>query len=104
VPHLTINIPAPIMPMERGERFEDPLFDALDAEGIEYEPRGGGTALAEIDGRKVIQSCDIEIGVEDVTAALPVIRRVLIAGGAPPETTIRQRDPEEVIHPLHEGA
>jgi hypothetical protein len=104
MPHLTINIPGQIMPMERGERFEDPLFDAFEAEGIEFEPRGGGTALTEIDGRKVIQSCDIEIGVEDVVAALPIIRRVLIDAGAPPETTIRQSDPGDVVYPLHEDA
>jgi hypothetical protein len=101
---LVINIPGQIMPLERGERFEEPLDDAFEAEGIDGHCCGGGTALAEINGRKVIQSCDIELEVEDLATALPVIRRVLIAGGAPPETTIRQCEPEDVFYPLHDDA
>jgi hypothetical protein len=104
VAFLVINIPAAIMPLERGERFEDPLFGAFEAEGIEGGPVGGGTALDEVDGRKVITSCDIEVELEDahLARALPIIRRVLIAGGAPPGTTIRQCEPEEVLYRLYE--
>jgi hypothetical protein len=101
---LVINIPAPIEPLERGDRFEDPLSEAFAAEGISGGPCGGGTALKEVAGRKVITSCDIEVELEDgdLGRALPVIRRVLIAGGAPPGTTIRQCEPEEALYPLHE--
>jgi hypothetical protein len=102
VHYLLINIPAPVEPIDRGERFEDPLFDALEAEGIPAEWLGGGSALAEVDGGMVIESCDIELEVEDVARALPIICRVLTAGGAPPNTTIRQFEPEEVIHRLGE--
>ena len=31
--HVTINLPGAILPMERGERFEEPLMDAFEAEG-----------------------------------------------------------------------
>jgi hypothetical protein len=87
--HVTINIPGAIMPLERGERFEDPLMDAFDADEINARFAGGGTALCEVDGRKVISGCDIELKVTDVAQALPVIRRVLLAAGAPEGTTIR---------------
>jgi hypothetical protein len=103
VPYLLINIPAAIEPIDRGERFEDPLFDALEAEGINAEWLGGGSSLGEVDGRMVIESCDIELDVEEVSLAIPVIRRVLSEAGAPPETTIRQLEPEEVIYPLRAG-
>jgi hypothetical protein len=98
---LVINIPAAIMPLERGEQFSDPLDDAFEKAGLKGWTVGGGTALSEVDGRKVITSCDIEFEVEDLNTALPVIRRVLIAAGAPPTTTIRRFDPEDVIYPLH---
>ena len=48
-------------------------------------------------------SCDIDLDVADVAQALPVIRRVMIAQGAPPGTTIRQYRPEEVVYRLHDA-
>jgi hypothetical protein len=96
--HVTINLPGAILPMERGERFEEPLMDAFEAEGIDAEWVGGGTALDEVDGRKVISSCDIELEVADLAVALPVIRRVLLAADAPEGTTIRHEDGVENLH------
>ncbi len=101
--YLRVNIPAPIQPIERGERFEDPLFDAFEAEGLDAEWVGGGSLLVEVDGRMVIESCDIELNVAEVSLAVPIIRRVLTEAGAPPETTIRQFEPEEVVYPLRAG-
>ena len=100
--HLTINLPGAIMPLERGERFEEPLMDAFDAEGIEGRFCGGGSSLGEVDGRRVVTSCDIELKVEDVALALPVIRRVLTEAGAPPGTTIRSDEPD-VVYRLEDG-
>jgi hypothetical protein len=99
---LVINLPGPIMPIERGERFSDPLDDAFEKAGLKGWTVGGGTALSEVDDRKVITSCDIEFEVEDMDKALPLIRRVLIVAGAPPNTTIRRCDPEDVVYPLYE--
>jgi hypothetical protein len=103
MPSLVINIPGSVMPLERGERFEDPLMDAFEAEGIDGTITGGGSSLGEVDGRKVVTSCDIDLDLADVAQALPVIRRVLIAQGAPADTTIRQYRPEEVIYRLHDA-
>jgi hypothetical protein len=104
MPSLVINIPGPVMPLERGERFEDPLWDAFEAEGIVASISGGGSSLAEVNGRKVVVSCDIDLNVDDVDKALPVIRRVLTAQGAPPGTSIRQYRPEEVVYGLQDEA
>ena len=97
---LVINIPGAIGPIERGERFEDPLLDALEAEGIGAEYLGGGSSLVKGDAGLGIQSCDIELAVADPDRALPVIRRVLTEAGAPPDTTIRRFDPEKVTYRL----
>ena len=101
MPSLVINIPGAVMPLDRGERFEDPLWDAFESEGVEATITGGGSSVEEVNGRRVVTSCDIDLNVEDVDKALPVIRRVLIARGAPPGTTIRQYDPENVVYRLH---
>ncbi len=42
MPSLVINLPGAIMPLERGEIFEDPLWDAFEAGGIEATITGGG--------------------------------------------------------------
>ncbi len=99
-----INIPAAIDPIDRGDRFEDPLFNAFEAEGINAEWVGGGTSLEEIEGRMTATGCDIEMEVadEDLSAALPIIRRILAAGGAPPRTTIRVFGEQEVTYRLND--
>jgi hypothetical protein len=94
---LTISMPAPIQPVERGERFEEPLIDALGDLG---EVDGGGSLLAEVDGKMVIQQADIEVYVKDVPKGLAVIRKCLKAQGAPKGTTITQYAPREVEYAL----
>ena len=81
MPSLVINLPGAIMPLERGEIFEDPLWDAFEAGGIEATITGGGHSLGEAGGRRVVTGCDITLEVADLAQALPVLRRVLIAQG-----------------------
>jgi len=94
---LTISMPAPITPIERGERFEDPLGDALGDLG---EVEGGGSLMAEEDGEMVILEANIEVYVKDVPRSLAIIRKILKAQGAPRGTTISEYTPQQVDHPL----
>jgi len=98
---LVINLPGAILPLDRAERFEEPLENAFAAAGLHGHTVGGGTALGEVDGRKVITSCDIEFEVENWDEALPLIRRVLIEADAPATTTIRRYKPEYTVYRLH---
>jgi hypothetical protein len=67
-------------PLDRGEVFEDPLGDILQAAGM-GQVTGGGTQLGE-EGE--IEFCDIEITVAEATdAVLGAIRRALEGLGAP---------------------
>lgn len=67
-------------PLDRGEVFEDPLSDILQAAGI-GEVTGGGTMLGE-EGE--IEFCDLEIMVPEATdAVLGAIREALEGLGAP---------------------
>ena len=96
---LTISLPAPITPIERGERFEDPLAEALGDLG---EVDGGGSLMTEEDGKMVIVESNIDVYVRDVPRSLAVIRRTLEKQGAPKGTTITQHGEQMVEHALDE--
>ena len=89
----TIHIPGDIQPFERGDRFEDPLDQALRAAGRLGKCVGGGTAM---DAKQVTR-CDVEVEVKDRAKAVPVIRKVLSAAAAPPGTTVTDADSGKVL-------
>jgi hypothetical protein len=67
-------------PLDRGEVFEDPLEEILQASGA-GSVTGGGTMLGE-EGE--IEFCDIEITLPEATdAAIGALRRALEGLGAP---------------------
>ena len=68
-----------IEPLDRGERYEDPLDDALRAAQI-GEVTGGGSQLGQTGE---IEFADVEIRARSVDEALPVIVRSLEDSGAP---------------------
>jgi hypothetical protein len=83
---IVINIPGDIGPMDRGDRYEDPLNKALKAAKV-GKVTGGGTSFTATDG---ITSCDIELDIpaKSVERAIPVIRDALKAAKAPVGTTV----------------
>ena len=70
---------ARILPLDRGERYEDPLIEAL-AENGYGEVTGGGTGQSE-NGE--ISYCGIDIDLHDVEKGVPFICDFLSARGAP---------------------
>ena len=68
-----------VEPVDRGERYEDPLDDALRGAGL-GTVTGGGSQLGELGE---IEFADVEIEVANVDAALPVIIEHLERAGAP---------------------
>ena len=60
----TLHINARLMPFDRGDWYEDPLYEALETTGL-GSVTGAGTQLSE-DNEPV--SCDIEIELADATA------------------------------------
>ena len=94
---LVVSIPLGLDPIERGERFEDPIADALGDLGWMH---GGGTFSDTIDGELVTTSIDVVVSVKDVAQALPILRATLRAQGAPVDTVIRQTEPTEAEYPL----
>jgi hypothetical protein len=74
------RLSARAQPLDRGEVFEEPLYDILEAGGI-GTLTGGGTMLGE-EGE--IEFCDLEIMVPEATdAVIGAIREALEGLGAP---------------------
>ena len=75
-----------IEPIDRGERYEDPLDDALKAGNL-GSVTGGGSQLDEV-GR--IEFADIEIELANIDDGLQVIVDTLQSAGAPEGSQILQ--------------
>ncbi len=84
-----IKIPEDIHPVERGERFEDPLQEALEQENL-GTISGGGSLLSAPDenGHRVIEYCGIDVDLYDAPRGLALLRRELVRLKAPEGTTL----------------
>ena len=79
-PHVIVaRVYEHIEPIDRGERYADPLDAMLTARGL-GRVTGGGTQMNEEGG---VDYADLEIEVADVESTLPVITEALEAAGAP---------------------
>jgi hypothetical protein len=93
---LVIHLPGNLEPLERGEKYEDPLDEALHKAGKLGECVGGGTAMVT-KPRFRITGCDIEVEVRSLDKALPVIQRVLEDSGAPVGAMVKEPETETTL-------
>lgn len=85
-PHLVIaRLYEYIEPIDRGNRYEDPLQAALEAAQA-GAVTGGGSQLNESGG---IEFADVEIEVANLDAAIDLVANTLEAAGAPQGSEIR---------------
>ena len=84
-----VRIPGDLQPLDRGEKFEDPLQEALDKENL-GEITGGGSQLSEPDddGRSSIEFCGIDIDLYDAVKGLALLRRELVRLQSPAGTML----------------
>jgi len=84
-----IKIPEPLMPLERGARYGDPL-DASLAEADLGEITGGGAQLGDTraDGTRPIEFCGIDVDLIELDSGLELLRKRLVELGAPPGTEL----------------
>ena len=93
-----IRIPEPLYPEERGEKYEEPIAEALRAAEL-GEVTGGGQQLGE---GKSIAYCGVDVELTDRTRGLELLREVLVRLGAPATTVIEEFIPHFQEHPLTE--
>ena len=84
-----VKIPGDIQPLARGERFEDPLQVALEAEQL-GNISGGGSQLDDPypDGRPRVEFCGLDVDVVDQDRARGLLMRELIKLEAPDGTEL----------------
>jgi hypothetical protein len=88
-PHLVIaRLYEYIEPIDRGNRYEDPLQAALEAAHA-GAVTGGGSQLSESGG---IEFADVEIELANLDAAIDLAASTLEAAGAPQGSEIRHED------------
>lgn len=81
-----IRIPQELQPLARGDRYEDPLQDALSTADL-GEVTGGGSQLGEGNS---IEYCGIDVVVRDRQRGLELLCEEMRRLGAPPATVIEE--------------
>ena len=81
-----VRIPGNIEPLERGDRFEDPLDAALEEAGI-GSVSGGGSQMGE---GSTVEYCGLDVVVTDRERGIEIIRRVLQASECPQGAVIEE--------------
>ena len=96
------HLNARVQPLDRGDRYEDPLQEALEANGW-GEVTGGGT-MQRMSGE--ISYCGIDLDLNNVKQAVPFICQFLAKCGAPKGSHLQfelDGDKQEVSFGILEG-
>jgi len=86
--HVTAQLNHLLMPIDRGERYEDPLDVALSAQGL--GETSGGNTMQEQSGE--IEFIDVEIDLTDLKKGVPFVITKLEELGAPKGSILRVHD------------
>jgi hypothetical protein len=93
-PHLVLaRVYEHIEPIDRGDRYEDPLQATLEKMGI-GRVTGGGSQLDELGG---IAYADVEIELANVDEALRIVAEALEVAGAPQGSELIQASDDRVL-------
>ena len=93
-----VKIPESIMPIARGDKYEDPL-DKLLQEAALGEVTGGGSQLGDPnpDGSAHIDWVGVDVELVDLESGLPFLKQELLKLGAPEATILEyQRGGKDV--------
>jgi hypothetical protein len=93
-PHLVLaRVYEHIEPIDRGDRYEDPLQATLEKTGL-GQVTGGGSQLNELGG---IAYADVEIELANLDEALRIVAEALEAAGAPQGSELIQTSDDRVL-------
>lgn len=98
-PHFVFaKVMDPVMPIDRGTKYEDPLFETLEVRSL-GEVTGGGSQLNK---ENKIEWVGIDIQLADLDGALELVRQRLRELGAPAGSVLEfERDGKQVTVPIH---
>jgi hypothetical protein len=84
-----VKIPEAIMPIDRGNKYEDPLDAVLKAQNV-GEVSGGGSQLGKPDenGKRDIEWVGIDVDLTDFDRGFPILKAQLIRLKVPKGTVL----------------
>jgi len=84
-----VRIPEALEPLERADKYEEPLEESLTSSGFGVLTGGGAMLSApDADGHREIEWCGIDIDLFDFDAGLNLLRTELTRLGAPKGTIL----------------
>jgi len=100
-----IFIPESIGPIDRGDKYEDPIIDELERLGL-GEVSGAGTALGDErpDGKRPIVSCGIDVDTRDLEATRSMLRDLLPRLGCPEGTQLHYSLSDRALQDEYDGS
>jgi hypothetical protein len=100
-----IHVPESIGPIDRGDKYEEPIIEELERLGL-GEVSGAGTALGEPrpDGTRPIESCGIDVDTHDVDATRDALRALLPTLGCPAGTQLHYRAEDKELNDEFDGS
>jgi hypothetical protein len=100
-----IYLPGSIEPLDRGDRFEDPIDEELQRLGL-GQVSGGGSQLGSerADGTRMIEFCGIDVDTNDVDGARETLRMLLPKLGCPARTQLHYREAESPLQDEYDGS
>ena len=99
-----VMIPEGLMPIDRGDRYEDPIDDELQAAGLGYVS-GGGSSLGDErpDGTRPIDYCGVDVEANDLEAVLDLLRQTLPKLECPSGTQLHYRKDDVPLQDEFDG-
>ena len=101
---LYVFLPEPLGPIDRGDKYEDPIIDELERLGL-GEVSGAGTSLGDErpDGTRPIVSCGIDVDTDDVAATRAALRALLPKLGCPKGTQLQYSVSGKMLQDEYDG-
>ena len=99
-----VFLPEPLGPVDRGDKYEDPIIEELERLGL-GEVTGGGTGMGDerSDGRRDIQSCGIDVETRNVDATRAALRELLPKLGCRPGTQLQYSLADKALQDEYDG-
>jgi hypothetical protein len=100
-----VYLPEQLGPIDRGDRYEDPIIDELERLGL-GEVSGGGSSLGDPqpDGTRQIEFCGIDVDTDDVDATREALRALLQKLGCPAGTQLHYRVDDAPLQDEYDGS
>lgn len=99
-----VTIPEDLMPIDRGDKYEDPIDAAMTKAGLGFVS-GGGTEMGTDpdDGSMTIAAMGVDVDVYDKQKALPFLRNTLVELGCPADTKLQYLVADVSIEEIFDG-